>query len=253
MQQGKSAHQISCHLIFCRHVPGMIQLISLLSEACVVLVQHIHIDTDQATRSSAEHDLPGLLTEAKDILKQLSRGSAQGYSDAAKLADMVAQVTTERKAIRTEAAAAQATESRAQAAQDHLHAATQSAQDLLKQLQQQKMEADQATAQATAMSQQLGQDIKASQETAAAAKAACDSLAPQKQELTSLQQHLLEASQRAKQMSRNLEVDAGSAQESLDSQTKSFQKAKREAAAECSKLQVLQRIAALGKPQCVQH
>ena len=209
-------------------------------------VQHIHSDTDQVTTSLAQNDLPGLLAEAKEIVKQLSSGSAKGYSDAAKLADMVAQVSAERKAFRTDATAAGAGASRAKTVEAHLHTATQSAQDLLKQLQQQKEGAVQATAQATAMSQQLQQDIKASQEAAAAAKAACDSLEAQKQALLSVQQQLLEASQRAQQMSRNLEVDAGSAQESLDSQTKSFLKAKREAAAECSKLQVLQRIATFG-------
>lgn len=216
-----------------------------------MFVQHIHSDTDQVTTSPAQDDLPGLLAEAKDIIKQLSRGSAQGYSDAAKLADMVAQVSAERKAFRTDATAAKAGASRAETAEDLLHTAIQSAQDLFKQLQQQKEDAVQATAQATAMSQQLQQDIKASQEAAAAAKAACDSLAAQKQALLSVQQQLLGASQRAQQMSRNLEVDAGSAQQSLDSQTKSFQKAKREAAAECSKLQVLQHIAVLGGPQCI--
>lgn len=202
-----------------------------------MFMQQVHSDTNQATTSSAE-DLPSLLAEAKDIVKQLSRGSAQGYQDARKLADMVAQVSAERKAFRT--TAVEAGESRAKAAEDHLHTTIQSAQDLLKQLQQQKQDADQATAQATAVSQQLQQDVKASQEAAAAAKKACDSLAAQKQELLSVQQQLLDASQRAQQMSSNLEVDVGCAQESLDSQTKSFQKAKREAAAECSKLQVVQ-------------
>ena len=246
MQQGEAEHHLSDCLMAC---PWHIQPIFLLSKAHAVFVQHIHSDMDQVTTSPAEDDLPGLLAEAKSIVKQLSRGSAQGYSDAAKLADMVAQVSAERKAFRTDASAAKAGESRAKAAKDHLQTAIQSAQDLLKQLQQQKEEADQATAQATAMSQQLEQDIKASQEAAAAAKAACDSLAMQKQELLSVRQQLFEASQRAQQMSRNLEVDAGSAQESLDSQTKSFQKAQQQAAAECSKLQVLQCTATLHRTQ----
>ena len=210
-----------------------------------MFMQHVHSDTNQAIPRPAG-DLPSLLAEAKDVVKQLSRSSAQGYQDATKLADMVAQVSVERKAFRTDATAVEAGGDRAKAAEGHLHTAIQSAQDFLKQLQQQKQDTDQATARATAASQQLQQDIKASQEAAAAAKAACDSLTVQKQELMLVQQQLLGASQRAEQMSRNLDVDVGCAQEGLDSQTRSFQKAKREAAAECSKLQVLQHIANLG-------
>lgn len=123
-------------------------------------MQHVHSDTHQATTSLAE-DVPGLLAEAKDLVEQLPRCSAQGYHDATKLAGMVAQVNTQRKAVRTDATAIEAGESRARVAEDHLNTAMQSAQELLKQLLQQKQDADQATAQATAMSQQLQHDIKA--------------------------------------------------------------------------------------------
>ena len=225
-----------------------------------MFMQHIHGGTNQATTSS-EDDLPVQLAEAaaeaKDLVRQLTDGKAQAVSDANKLAAMVAQVDAERKAIRADATAAQAGESRCKAAQDHMHTALGAAQTVLKELQQhlqqqaadaksqcerlqqQQESTDRATAEAAAMSQQLQHDIKASQEAAAAAKAAFQDLAAQKQELLAVQQQLSEASQRAQQMSSNLAVDAASAQERFDSQTQTCQVAKQKAATECIKLQVV--------------
>lgn len=225
-----------------------------------MFMQHIHGGTNQATISPAE-DLPVQLAEAtaeaKDVVRQLTEKSAKAYSDAKLLTDMVARVEAERQAFRADATAAQAGESRGNAADSHVHTTLRTAQSVLKELQQQLQQqavdaesqrellqqqqesTERATAEATAMSQQLQRDIKASREAAAAAKAACHDLAAQKQELLAVQQQLSEASQRAQQMSSNLEVDAGSAQERFDSQTKTFRTAKREAATECSNLQVL--------------
>ena len=226
-------------------------------------MQHTPGHTHQATINPAE-DLHALLMEAKDVIRKLTAGCTQGHSDAEKLANMVGQVNGGRKGFQADAVAAQALESRAKLAEDHLHKAVQSGQYLLKQLQQQAADAeskrqhlqqqqedtDRAAAQAAAISQQLQRDVKASHEAAAAASAACVGLAAQKQELLSIKEQLLGASQRAQQMSRNLQVDAESAQESFDSHTKSFQKTKQEAAAECSKLQVLHLNASSLSLQC---
>lgn len=215
-------------------------------------MQHIHPDSHQTIPSSAEH-LRGLLTDADNVIKKLTIASTKGYSDANKLARMVEQVGAEREAFRSDAATAQAAESRAKAGENHLHNLTQSAQDLLQQLQQQaadaeskqqhlqqqKEDTDRTTAQAALVSQQLLQDIKASQEAAAAATAACHGLAAQEKQLLSIRKQLLDDSERAQQVSRNLEVDARVALEGFDSHKRSCQQAKQEAAAECSKLQVL--------------
>lgn len=194
--------------------------------------------------------------EAEDVTKRLTTASTKGYSDANKLVQMVEQVGAEREALRGDAATAQAVESRAKAAGDHLQSLTQQAQDLLtqlqqqaavtekqcqqcQQLQQQKEETHQVTAQAALISKQLVLDMKAAQEAAAASHAAFSSLAAQQQELLTIKQQLHDESQRAQQASRNLDVDVRAALEGVDRDTRSFQLAKQEAAAECSKLQVL--------------
>ncbi|KAL3163236.1 hypothetical protein ABBQ32_009636 [Trebouxia sp. C0010 RCD-2024] len=228
--------------------------------------QHIQANTHQAVPLASQR-LHGLLMEAEDVTKRLTTASTKGYSDANKLVQMVEQVGAEREALRGDAATAQAVESRAKAAGDHLQSLTQQAQDLLtqlqqqaavtekqcqqcQQLQQQKEETHQVTAQAALISKQLVLDMKAAQEAAAASHAAFSSLAAQQQELLTIKQQLHDESQRAQQASRNLDVDVRAALEGVDRDTRSFQLAKQEAAAECSKLQA---IMAAAKQQHQQH
>lgn len=228
--------------------------------------QHIQANTHQVIPLAAEH-LHALIMEAENVTKRLTIASTKGYSDANKLVHMVEQVGAERAALRTDAATAQAVESRAKAAGDHLQNLTQHAQDLLtqlqqqaavtekqcqqcRQLQQQKEDTHHVTAQAALISKQLLQDMKASQEAADASNAACSSLAAQQQELLTIKKQLQDESQRAQQASRNLEVDVRVALEGVDRDKRSFLRAKQEAAAECSKLQA---IMAAAKQQHQQH
>ena len=253
--------------------------------------------------------LSELLPEAKEVIQKLNTGSKTAYADALQLEEMVRQVNAEQqalKAVTTRTAGAQST---SDAAREVLTHATQQAQDVLSQLQQQtaaaesqqqhlqqqtaaadkqqqqlqqqasaagsqqqhlqqwvsaletqqqqlqqqiaaaesqqlqlqhqQADTDRTTALARLMSQQLRQDIVLLHKATAAADAARDSLAAQVQELASLKEQLSKVSQQAQQVSRNLEVDVGCAQQSFDGQTRSFTTAKREASAECSRLQVI--------------
>ena len=206
-----------------------------------------------AATESAEMLRP-LLTEAVQVRQELDNSAKQGHSDAQKLAAMVELVRAERKGLQADAAAAKAAESASQTAREELDIASNRASSLLKdlqqqqsaqaeaqsrRLQQQQVETETAKAQAAALVQQLQEGATLSQQAAAAAKDAHHTFVTQKRELTLLSERLTDVNQQAKLASSNLQVDVGSAQEGLASQINSLRGARQQAAAECSRLQVI--------------